>query len=102
MDTYLKNKILFSILSFVVIIFSFFGLSLKAEAAAPVVASKGTVNNVTTGNLTLTLPASIAANDIIVVAVVYWSPNSSSNIDPITAPTGYTQISETATPHPGQ
>jgi len=73
----------------------------EAQAAAPTVASRGTGDAVTTGDLTLTLPSSITQDDIIVVAVIYWSPASTSNIDAMSTPAGYTQIAETGTPASG-
>lgn len=73
----------------------------EAQAAAPVIEARGTKNAVTTGNLILTLPSSIAQDDIIVLAVIYWSPASTSNIDAMSTPAGYTQIAETGTPASG-
>ena len=101
MYSFLNKKIISTLLLTLVVIFSIFGVALKSEAAAPTVVSKGTVRNVTTGDLTLTLPRSIAANERIVVAAVIWAPNTASDVVNISTPSGYTQIFQTGTPASG-
>lgn len=45
--------------------------------AAPTLQAQGTINAVTTGNLSLTLPA-YTTNDIIVIQTQFWGPNSAT------------------------
>jgi len=69
----------------------------SSTPSAPVIASKGTLRAVTTGNLALTLPSSITANDII-IAVILWAPNTATDVVDIATPTGYSQITQYSTP----
>jgi len=55
--------------------------------AAPTLQAEGTLNSVTSGNLTLTLPAH-AADDILVCTVLCWLPNTVGAINTIPAPAG--------------
>jgi hypothetical protein len=58
--------------------------------AAPMLAAEGSVAAVTSGNLTVTLPAH-QANDILVACVVGWVPNTTSGTATLTAPSGWTK-----------
>lgn len=55
--------------------------------AAPTLQASGTIANVTTGNLTVTLPAH-QADDILIVVVSGWVPNTTTGTNVMTAPAG--------------
>lgn len=55
--------------------------------AAPTLQASGTVANVTSGNLTVTLPTH-QANDILIVVVSGWVPNTTAGTNLMTAPAG--------------
>lgn len=65
--------------------------------AAPTLQAEGTVAAVTSGNLTVTLPAH-QTNDILIVTLQGWVPNTVGSAAGVTAPTGWTEASETPTP----
>jgi hypothetical protein len=65
--------------------------------AAPTLAAQGTVAAVTSGDLTVTLPAH-QANDILIVALAGWVPNTTGDAAAIAAPSGWTEIAQLATP----
>lgn len=65
--------------------------------AAPTLQAEGTLAAVTTGNLTVTLPAHLT-DDVLVVNLVGWVPNTAGSAAGVTAPAGWTEIAEIPTP----
>ena len=55
--------------------------------AAPTLQASGTIANVTSGNLTVTLPTH-QANDILIVVVSGWVPNTTTGTNVMAAPAG--------------
>jgi hypothetical protein len=65
--------------------------------AAPVFLQQGNASVVTTGNLTVVIPAVEQANDILVVAMVAWVPNTTTGANTVAAPTGWTKFTPAVT-----
>jgi hypothetical protein len=65
--------------------------------AAPTLAQQGAIAVVTSGNLTVTLPTH-ATNDILILDMEVWVPNTASAASAPSAPSGWTQISLLQTP----
>lgn len=59
--------------------------------AAPTLQAEGAIAAVTTGNLTPTLPAH-ATNDILVVVMSAWVPNTTTGANTVAAPSGWTKL----------
>jgi hypothetical protein len=65
--------------------------------AAPVFLQQGNASVVTNGNLTVVIPAVEQANDILVVAMVAWVPNTGTGANTVAAPTGWTKFTPATT-----
>ncbi len=60
--------------------------------AAPVLQTEGAQpGNATTTSLTVTLPTSLE-NDILILCLVIWAPNTAAAVDDIPTPSGWTRI----------
>jgi hypothetical protein len=65
--------------------------------AAPVFQAQGAAVGNTTGDLTVGLPAH-QADDILILVVSLWAPNTASAVDTIPTPSGWTQAGQTSFP----
>jgi hypothetical protein len=65
--------------------------------AAPVLQLQGVDAAVTTGNLTVGIPAGEVANDILVVTTVAWVVNTTTGANTIAAPAGWTKFTPDVT-----
>lgn len=65
--------------------------------AAPIFLQQGNLAGVTTGNLTVTIPAVEQADDILVVTTVAWVPNTTTGANTIAAPSGWTKFTPDVT-----
>ena len=65
--------------------------------AAPIFQQQGTLAGVTTGNLTVVIPAVEQADDILVVTTVAWVVNTTTGANTIAAPSGWTKFTPAVT-----
>lgn len=65
--------------------------------ASPVLQLQGVVAAVTTGDLTVTIPAGEQADDILVITTVAWVVNTASGANTIAAPSGWTKFTPNVT-----
>ncbi|MBI4637684.1 MAG: hypothetical protein HY727_15205 [Candidatus Rokubacteria bacterium] len=59
--------------------------------AAPVLQAEGAIAANTSGSLTVTLPSKLS-DDILILGLVYWGPNTTGDAAQIPTPTGWTLI----------
>lgn len=62
--------------------------------AAPILQAEGAISAVTTGNLTVTLPAH-QADDILVLSYIAWIPATPADATQVATPSGWTNIRQT-------
>jgi hypothetical protein len=61
--------------------------------AAPNLQAQGTIAASTDGGITVTNPAH-AANDILMLSVAFWAPNTAGALGTIATPSGWTEIAQ--------
>ncbi len=69
----------------------------EAQAAAPILQVQGAIANVTSGNLTVTLPAH-ATDDILILGVEAWVPNTALSAVDIPTPSNWTKLGSVQQP----